>query len=173
MLNFRQIDNKFSLSGGWVDVPSDIKWLKRCGFKGVLDLQFTTFDYNRASVLTIKEACNEVGIEYQALPLDDGPNDDIGTRFEVAYSTLLDWDTKFNNRNDKILVKCGAGVSRSVATLAYFFCRRDSRPYNEIKSLIQRTNYPYSYETMPISVDAFFEKWLKERFPANYEYPKE
>ena len=161
MLNFRQTDNKFGLSGGWVNLNEDIKWLTIFKFKAVLDLQFSKFDYNRASILSIKEVCDETGIEYQALPLDDGYNDDIGTRFEVAYATLLDWDTKFIGKTDRILVKSGAGISRSVATLAYFYCRRDLLSYKKVRTQIQSRDY----SGQPIGVDSFFEKWLLERFP--------
>jgi len=165
MLNFHQIDNKFCLSGGWTNIEKDALWLKINNIKAVLELQFTP-DFGPAYTQLfeyIKEELSKSNIEYFAVPMYDGPNSDIESIFDTTYEKLQEWEHQFNKRFEKILVKCGVGVSRSVATLIHYYCVRDRLTYDEALFRVQRADY--SGELLPISIERFFDLYLRTKFP--------
>lgn len=166
MLNLRQIDSKFLLSGGWVDVPKDTAWLEQVGIKAVLDLQFTKDAFNfRSQSKYIENECLSHHIDYVAIPLDDGPNEDVERVFGQAYETLYEWENLYTGKGDHILIKCGVGVSRSPAVLTYYYCKRDKISFVEARERFKFSDYMNSNAGLPISMAYFFEKFLKERFP--------
>lgn len=164
MLNLRGIDGKFYLSGGWVDVPNDAKWLQLNEFRAVLDLQFTKDDYFPKSAQFIKDTLEYVGIDYYAIPMNDGLNQNIDSLFEVGYNILDDWDKKYTHRRDKILVKCGVGVSRSVAMLANYYCTRDRLTFTEARSRIQRID-KFNSGGLPIMIADELDFYLRNEYP--------
>lgn len=164
MLNLRQVDDKFVLSGGWTDVPEDAKFLARFHFKAVLDVQFTAENFIEHTVAFIEKHLKEVGIEYFALPMVDGENSNLGRIFDITRRQLEIWDEKYTNKNDRILVKCGVGVSRSVACLIHYYCTRDRLRYTEAKRRIASVDRK-NYGGLPISIDGALEKELKRMFP--------
>lgn len=145
-------------------MPKDAKWLKLNRFRAVLDLQFTPTDYSKKSHNFIRDTLEEQSIEYLPVPMNDGENSNIESLFEVGYNQLADWDEKFTLRNEKILVKCGVGVSRSVAMLIYYYCVRDRLTYTEAKIRISAKDID-NYGGLPISIDMMLEIFLKSKFP--------
>jgi hypothetical protein len=164
MINFRPIDNKFCLSGGWIDVPKDAKWLKINGFRAILELQFTQIDYTDKSFYFIRDTLEDLSIEYFAVPMNDGENYNINRLFEITRNQLQEWDSKFTRNRDKILVKCGVGVSRSVAVLIDYYCYRDRLTYSEAKIKISNVD-KYNYGGLPISIEETFVRFLKSKYP--------
>lgn len=169
MLNLRNIDGKFNLSGGWVDVPEDVKWLSSAGFVAVLDLQFTKLlssaeDFRIQSKF-IGDTCLSKGIDYQAIQMNDGFNSNLGEIFNAAYQHLDIWDKLFVGKRDRILIKCGVGVSRSPSILIYYYCRRDNISFKEARDRISSTDWQITNMGLPIYISQEFEMWLKERFP--------
>jgi protein-tyrosine phosphatase len=164
VLNLRHIEGKFYLSGGWVDVPKDVLWLKTNRFRAILDLQFSPSDYSQKSHHYISEILQEAGIEYLALPMNDGETPNLENLYEVAANQLAAWDEKYNKRGEKILVKCGVGVSRSVSILIYYYCIRDRLTFTEARAKVRRADN-YNYGGLPISIDQIFEIFLKTKFP--------
>jgi protein-tyrosine phosphatase len=164
MLNLRPIDNKFYLSGGWTDVPKNAKWLDFNHFRAVLDLQFTPDDYTLKSMSFIRDTLNELNINYSAVPMGDGENPNLNELFNIASNILEDWDVRFTEKRHKILVKCGVGVSRSVAVLIDYYCKRDRLTYTEAKIRIANVDR-YNYGGMPISINPIFEIYLRTKYP--------
>ena len=170
MLNLRQIDKKFCLSGGWTNIPEDAERLAAFGFKAVLDLQFNLYEepnWFTSSVDFINVACSEFDIDYRFVQMNDDVNPGIASIYEKTYEILDSWDRLYTGKKDKILVKCGAGVSRSPSVLCYYYCKRDGISYIEARDRIREVdavNNVYLYGP-PISINAFFEDFLKERFP--------
>lgn len=165
MLNLRQIDNKFVLSGGWTDVPKDAQWLAKNNFKAVLDLQFTPDNFTPKLYKFVEDSLREVNIEYYPLPMVDGDSPNLDRIFTLATTQLELWDQRYVGRFEKILVKCGVGVSRSVSCLIHYYCSRDRISYSEAKERITRVDKT-AYAGLPISVHPELERRLKTLFPA-------
>jgi len=163
MLNLRPVDDKFYLSGGWTDVPEDGKWLKLNNFRAVLDLQFTPDDYTARSFQYIKDELQDLSIEYFAVPMTDGENYDLDYTFRATSNQLEFWDGQFTERRDKILVKCGVGVSRSVAVLIDYFCKRDRLTYTEAKIRVSKPDRFFSM--LPVGIHPDLEWYLRNRYP--------
>jgi protein-tyrosine phosphatase len=168
MLNLRQIDNKFHISGGWTDVPKDAAFLKQFGFRAVLDLQHTPENFNPINAQFISGILKEHDIDYKYLLMNDGDNADPSSLFDTGEEILGEWDEQFDKRNDKILVKCGVGVSRSVAMLANYYCMRDSVTYREAIARIQVADR-YNQGGLPISPASQFIEYLRKQFPEKYQ----
>lgn len=170
MLNFRQIDSRICLSGGWTDVPVDAKWLASQGIEFVLDLQFTPDSYLPENEDFIRVTLWNNKIEYKTILMYDGDNDNIERIFEDSHNILTDWETKFSNRWSKILIKCGVGVSRSPAVLINHLCIRDRLNYGEARwRIASNDNHMVA---PPISIDRFFEVYLKTKYPDDKDYEK-
>src|SRR6185369_2541926 len=133
MINLRPIDNKFYLSGGWTDVPKEAHWLQFNHFRAVLDLQFTPDDFTEKSHQFVKETLEDLGIRYLAVPMWDDENADLNQLYTITGNQLEFWDGEYHNSRDKILVKCGVGVSRSVSVLIDYYCKRDRLTYSDAK----------------------------------------
>lgn len=164
MLNLRPIDNKFYLSGGWVDVPKDASWLEFHHFRAVLDLQFTPFDFSLKSSNTVRDMLDEQGIKYLAVPMSDDENNDLDSLFEITNNQLSQWDELYKESRDKILVKCGVGISRSVSVLISYYCQRDRLTYTEAKARIA-SHDQYNYGGLPIGIELNIDQYLRIRYP--------
>lgn len=164
MLNLRPVDDKFYLSGGWTDVPEDAKWLKFNNFRGILDLQFTPDDYTAKSFHYIKDELEDLSINYFAVPMTDGENNDLDYTFRATSNQLELWDGEFTHRRDKILVKCGVGVSRSVAVLIDYFCKRDRLTFTEAKIRVSKPDQ-FNLSILPIGINPALEQYLHSRYP--------
>lgn len=164
MLNIRPIDGTFYLSGGWIDVPKDARRLNLNFFRAVLDLQFTPDDFTTKSNAFIKDTLSDAGIEYTAIPMYDGDNNNLITIFDVTYNQLHAWKERFKGPRDKILVKCGVGVSRSVAVLINYYCAEERLTFTEAKQRIGNVD-KYNYGGLPISIHPDLEHYLHGRYP--------
>lgn len=166
LFNIRPVDSKFWLSGGWADVPEDSKWLALNEFRAVLDLQFVppVDTYFYASSGYIKDELEKQGINYLAIPMADGENPNLKSIFEVGYNQIIDWDEKFTHRRDKILIKCGVGVSRSVAMLINYYCVKERLTFTESREKIRRVER-FNGVLLPISIDSVLEQFLRNSYP--------
>jgi hypothetical protein len=123
--NFRVVDDRFRLSGGWVDVPRQAAWLAENGVVAVLDLQFEP-DWADTparwanSLQPLIGVLSDHGIEHRALPMFDGENDDLAAVYEAGADAIRGWIERYPD--GRILVKCLAGMSRSVSMLTYWLC---------------------------------------------------
>lgn len=147
-----------------MDVPKDAIWLDFNHFRAVLDLQFTPDDFTEKSHTFIRDILDDKGIKYLAVPMTDDGNNDLDRLFTVTSNQLEFWDGEFQEKRSKILVKCGVGVSRSVAVLIDYLCKRDRLTYAEAKSKIANVD-KYNYGGMPIGIDSMIEFYLRARYP--------
>lgn len=136
-INFRQVDNRFALSGGWLNIEDQARWLHENGFVAVLDLQFAPvveskaeakyFSYSKWTndfINAVDGALSEFGIEYHQIFMNDGYNKNINAIYQESMDTLNSWVDELPE--GKILVKCAAGYSRSVSTLAQWYCENEN-----------------------------------------------
>jgi protein-tyrosine phosphatase len=160
MLNIRKID-KFWLSGGWQDLDEDIKFLKENKFRAVLDLQFTYYD--EVNTADIQEMLDT--IEYKAIPMMDGDGNNLREIFQEGYDFLIDADSFYTEKKDKILVKCGAGVSRSSAMLIAYFCESRRMSFREAKNYVrvqEDKDWNMQWHADPAPIFQFF---LRNKYP--------
>ena len=144
MLNARPIDNKFWVSGGWENVERDIKWLKEHNIRAVLDLQYT-LDDNPNLPIFVKNRLADEGIEYHSILMWDGEwNYSVHAIFLEGENKLELWDTTFTGKKDRILVKCGAGISRSVSQYLNYICFRDKVSFADALAEFSRAEYKWA-----------------------------
>lgn len=172
MLNFRQIDRRFVLSGGWVDVPKDAIWLREMDIKYVLDLQFTPDTYLLANEMFIREQLEKQGIGYHVTPMtDDDNNYHLGDIFDSTNALLQDWEEKIKDKRfEKILIKCGVGVSRSPAVLINHFCERYRLSFVESRDKLRRMDVQVA--VVPISINPVFQLYLQSKFPDTTDHER-
>lgn len=170
MLNARPID-KFYLSGGWQNLPLDVAMLQKSGVKFVLDLQYTLDDEHEKMTTGIRTALEEVGIEYYYITMYDGDffAQDLHKIFSFGAGLLVGAELKYTDSKDKILVKCGAGTSRSPAMLiaAYGYLRKWS--YQESLEYIRRNEKGTPGLLLGADPSRAFSDYLKSEF-GNYSY---
>lgn len=130
MLNARKIDSKFYISGGWQHIERDTEWLKTENIRAVLDLQYTPWDEKNVPE-HVKDYLEDNDIAYHYIIMEDGWDSNLSSLFEAGETMLAYWDSLFSNRKDRILIKCGAGVSRSVSQYLNYICKRDEIPFQE------------------------------------------
>jgi protein-tyrosine phosphatase len=159
MLNLRQINRKFFLSGGWVNVGDDAKLLTQLNVACVLDLQYTPDepDFNKSAEFTIRQVLEHNNIQYWVIPMFDGPNKNLDELFEEGYNAISAWLAEIKHK--KILIKCSVGVSRSAAMLIYFLCRSQGTDYQTAYNLLVSSGSLY--------MESAFKDRLKELFPSN------
>ena len=159
VLNLRQID-KFALSGGWISLK--MKTLADLGFKAVLDLQFTPDDDINPRIV---EKVTDAGMEYERILFYDAEyNVDLEGIFEEGYEILDAWDKKYQEKDDKLLIKCGAGISRSVAMLCNYYCISRRMSYQEAADYIRSKKNPYDISPQ-FGILYAFQKHLQTKFP--------
>jgi len=129
MLNARRVDDKFFISGGWQDIERDTEWLKMENIRAVLDMQYVPYDSANLPYF-VKSYLADEGIEYLSIPMYDGEmNENLAELYTLGENTLEDWDKRFTHKRDRILVKCAAGISRSVSQYLNYICKRDGLTY--------------------------------------------
>lgn len=170
MLNARQVDKKFWLSGGWQDIERDINWIKTENIRAILDLQFTSDD-DRNTYTYVCDMLADEGIEYRHILMYDGDwNTDLPAIFLEGENQLEIWDTTFTGKKDRILIKCAAGASRSVSQYLNYICYRDKiDPLTAFGNLVDyeakwaMINAPRNF--YPANPDPSFTSYLKKKYP--------
>jgi protein-tyrosine phosphatase len=164
MLNIRKVDKKFFLSGGWQNIFLDIQQLKSFKISAVLDLQYTTIDEIDD---TVPIALTKEGIEYKRINMYDGEyNADLAKILDEGAEWLSVMELKVDENN--ILVKCGAGVSRSAAMLINYLCMSRRLTFHEVRNSIRTTEENgkwLSGMVLGISLDPSFTYELSKRYP--------
>jgi protein-tyrosine phosphatase len=165
MLNLRKVDNRFYLSGGWQDIFLDVQRLKLNKIGAVLDLQYTFVDEIDN---TVPDALEKEGIEYKRINMYDGEyNQNIGKIFDEGAEWLAVAELKVEPKKF-ILVKCGAGVSRSAAMLINYLCMARRLTYSEVLNNIKVTEENGKWLSgmmLGVSLDPSFDYELKKRYP--------
>ena len=167
MLNLRKIENKFYLSGGWQNIEKDVAYLADNGFKAVIDVQFTPDD--DVNTNDILEKLADEGIAYQSIWMYDSEyNQDLDGILDTSAQYLTEADEYFTNKKDKILVKCGAGVSRSAAILINYLCQSRRLEFLEALNYV-RTQEQKNFDYMlGISLDPSFTFHLLKKYPTTF-----
>lgn len=172
MLNSRKVDNKFYISGGWQDIERDTEWLKTENIRAVLDMQYTPYDSLNVPNF-IKGYLADEGIEYHYILMYDGEwNDNLASIFKEGENILEKWDTTFTNKKDRILVKCAAGISRSVSQYLNYICKRDNLPYTQAFNEFGKREAKWAWINNDIdfwngSPGPWFAHFLKLKYPMN------
>ena len=170
MLNARRVDKKFWLSGGWQNIPVDIDWIKTENIRAVLDLQYTSDD-DRNIYSYIRDMLADEKIEYHNILMYDGDwNTDLPAIFLEGEGVLSVWDMAFDAKKDRILIKCGAGASRSVSQYLNYICYRDKisaiEAFGNLVDFEAKwvlVNAPRNF--VPSSPDPCFTKYLMDKYP--------
>lgn len=168
ILNLRQID-KFYLSGGWsANILKDIEYLKTLNIKAILDLQMSQADIEfigQRPIEFILNSMKEHGIDYKAVPMsDDEFNINLGNTLFEGSQFLSAMEKKYPAKKDKILVKCGAGISRSPTQLINYLCQVRNSSYIDILSYI-RMKEEYAGIGFGSSPNPIFADHLKKIYP--------
>jgi hypothetical protein len=194
MLNFRCIGDRFALSGGWQDIEKDAKFLKDNNIFAVLDLQFTNED-SSLGIASVTEAMSKNLINFHFIRMFDSEfNPDFEGILEEAFGVLSEWEKALDIQasdaakiigksqlvslgfsSPKILVKCGAGNSRSVCVLIAYLCMSRRWSFEFAKNWVQDLedvwlgiNHATShFFGMGIGMESFFTFKLRELFPEN------
>jgi hypothetical protein len=170
MLNPRQIDKKFWISGGWQNAPIDIQWLKTENIRAVLDLQFTPNDDDSRPDF-IFDMLDEEDIAYSHIKMFDGDyNWDLKEILDLGEALLKDWDLTYTKKKDRILIKCGAGVSRSVAHYLNYICGRDEICFADALANFRNAEIEWAkinadLNFWPASPDYSFKDYLNKKYP--------
>jgi len=185
LINFRRID-RFYLSGGWNNLPENISLLRQNRIKAVLDLQFTPdagmyANYGPA-IEAIKSKLAEDSIAYHAIRMtDDEFNLDFDGILNEGHEILTGWEEKFKpeprvQQSGKkkviqmsppiagILVKCGAGISRSPTMLINHLCITDRLSYLEALNYLRKKEYDQAVQ-FGSSPNYYFAEQLKRKYP--------
>jgi len=171
MINFRPTDYpKIYLSGGWENIANDPEFLFSQNIKAVLDLQYTVND--AASLpMTVRDALSEWDIEYTYYPFEDTENYSASALEESLSNMSLvlnEWEEKYPRRNQHILIKCGAGVSRSPTAYLYYMCNRYGGSY--LSRLWELRWEEEGWTQFGSSPNVAFHSFLKKKFPdENYD----
>lgn len=168
MINLRSI-NKFYLSGGWSGIQKDIEYLKTLNIKAILDLQATPSDVDSSemsgAINFIKETVKESGIDYLMLPMsDDEFNVDLGTVLYEGTKFLSEMEKKYPAKKEKILIKCGAGISRSPAQLINYLCQTRSMSFIDALSYV-RMKEDLEGLGLGVGLNPIFYEHLKTMYP--------
>lgn len=168
--NFRKVDNKFCLSGGWNNLPENVKFLQANNIKAVLDLQFLPDDsvysasQQEAMILYIRDELEKVGIRYKIVKMrDDEFNLDLEYAFTEGSLFLIDAEEDFADKGDKILVKCAAGISRSPSMLINYLCASRRISYLEALQYVRENEEKYGV-WFGASPNMFFAEHLKNKY---------
>lgn len=168
--NFRKVDNKFCLSGGWNNLPENVKFLQANNIKAVLDLQFLPDDsvysasQQEAMILYIKDELEKVGIDYKVIKLRD---DEFNLNLEIDLAEgglfLEKMEEKYTGKREFILVKCAAGISRSSTMLINYLCETRRMSYLEGLAYVRKNESKYGV-WFGASPNMFFAEHLKNKY---------
>lgn len=165
MRNLRKVEKNYYLSGGWQDIFLDVERLRVNKIVAVLDLQYTLIDEIDD---TIKDTMEREGINYKQVRMYDGEyNQNLSGILDETEEWLAVQELKISPK-ENILVKCGAGVSRSAAVLINHLCIAKRLTYFEALNLV-RNNEEHgrwlSGFEWPVSLDPSFQYELNKRYP--------
>jgi len=194
MLNFRCIGDRFALSGGWQHIGNDAQFLKDNSIFAVLDLQFTNED-SSFGITAVTEAMSKNTINFHCIRMEDSEfNPDFEGILEEAFGVLSEWEKLLDIQasdaakivgktqlvglgisSPKILVKCGAGNSRSVCVLIAYLCMSRRWSFEFAKNWVQNLeddwlgiNHAEShFFGAGIGMEPFFTYKLRQLFPEN------
>ena len=103
--------------------------------------------------------------KYANYPVDDFASEDLGIYFDEATKFIS--DALSENEENRVLVHCFQGVSRSATIMTAFLIFKDKIPFHEAIEKIKKNRY--------IMPNAGFKKQLyhyQVRITGNYELPK-
>jgi len=192
MLNFRCIGSRFALSGGWQNVGKDAQFLADNSIFAVLDLQFTPED-SSLGIAAVTEALRDKSINSLFIRMFDSEfNQDLLGIFEQAFETISRWEEELDirasdaakistkpqlgglgNSSPRILIKCGAGNSRSVCVLIAYLCMSKRWTFEFAKNWVQELEDDWlgishaesHFFGVGIGMEPFFTFKLRELFP--------
>lgn len=144
MLNYREVDDKFAISGGWYDIERDIAFLKSKNITAILDMEFTDYSLDRREASKIAKICKANGIEYTSIPMEDSLNYSYEyTEKLIRQGTdkLIEYVDKHNDSNSRILVKCAAGISRSTTMYLSYTCHANKISFSNAYRKLQRIEF--------------------------------
>lgn len=157
MKNFRDINERFSVSGHFADLEQDARFLAAKNVVGVLDLAFEPDDDWLAPTRSaIAEALAAENVGYVAIPMYDGDgNGDLDRLFGRGRDVISDWEA--GHPGARSLVKCWAGLSRSPSMLISYLCAAEGLRYVEAFELVS--------DAGELQVNWVFEDHLEARYP--------
>jgi protein-tyrosine phosphatase len=163
MVNLRKID-KFWLSGGWDEsnLQSNALDLANLGFKAVIDMEYSA---NWVPPIGLREILKDVGIEYANIPMNDWggySSEEFNGIMNRSQDILRIWDYKYNKPNQKILVKCAMGISRSSSVLINYLCYRYDKSFMEVWDYVREKEEGALYPATP---NSHFSEMLNNRHP--------
>lgn len=83
----------------------------------------------------VSESCQDlipVGVERLELDMEDRDEEDLKTRLDTTYSFI----DKFVERNEKVLIHCLVGASRSCSLVIGYLCRKYGYNFNQAYELV-------------------------------------
>lgn len=163
MINFREINNHFYLSGRWENFLVDVATLQAYNIKYVLDVQYTSVDFSIYNHFLASEILKEEGIEYEALPMYDSDEFysvlDLEAALDNSYEAL-DRFVSMTKKRENILIKSASGISRAPTVYIFYRCYRTGRSFDEVyEDLLE-----YDDGEFPSSINPFFYDYLSSRF---------
>lgn len=167
MYNLRKIDEKFYLSGGWDKPEADIELLKRLNIKGILDVEWAYDDgWESSYIAYVQSVINTHKIDYYSMFMVDGHEEqNLPLLLEHGYEFLKRLEIKYPNIEDKILVKCAAGISRSSTQLINYLC--GTKSLSAIQGLeYVRNGEKYQPIQWPATPNSTFFEYLKKKYPS-------
>jgi len=188
MLNFRLIGPRFCLSGGWQNLKKDIDFLLENNVFAVLDLQFTPED-SSLMIGAVTDELEKNFIVYKSIRMFDSElNRDLDGILNEAFETLTTWEAALDkepvstdkpklggvgNNKPRLLVKCGAGVSRSVCVLTAYLCTSRRWSFDFARNWITDNEDDFlgishaesHFFGAGIGMDPFFTDKLRKLFP--------
>jgi hypothetical protein len=171
MFNYRDIDDKFAISGGWANPYRNAQFLTEKGITAVVDLQYDPLDWIKEAE-NIERMLASKGIAYLHIPMFDGPNKGLKHIYEKGYKFISE-----HYPNGRVLVKCAMGLSRSPSMLAYWYCKNRGMSFPEAHDLIYTASgepKEISYNSMgktfkliqhPVAISGALWEFLMEKFP--------
>lgn len=171
MYNFRQIDKKLYLSGGWTDIDNDPDLLAHYNVKAVVDLQYSPDDDWKNLTKTVENRLAEYDIDYAPFVLYDSDyNVDAREVFMAAADKIAEFIAQnADSKRDAVLIKCGAGLSRSVTALIWYLGYYRQMSYVQAldwyNSHLADYNPSYQPYMQTHAINAYFMHLLKKEFP--------
>ncbi|KAJ5077001.1 dual specificity phosphatase [Anaeramoeba ignava] len=74
----------------------------------------------------------KIGIKYFKIPVDDKPSEPLNQFFEKAY----DWIEEARNLNERVLVHCQMGISRSSSVVISYIMKKNSLNFEDARVFV-------------------------------------
>lgn len=133
LLNYRRVNDKFSISGGWRNIYDDTDFLVSENIVAVLDLQYLEYD-EQSAISVVTNALAAEDIEHHVIRFADGGyENELYTRnaIDKGVEIIEDLVERFPDRKQRILIKCAAGISRSTTMFIAYHCEKNRWTYDE------------------------------------------